>query len=259
MSNFPQQLENAPYPDMTGLEISLGPLVNTFFINDGFCRDSTNTYDMYLNTITLVNVTINGVLNSLDKGTLAANSDYYMYLVANSTGNPAYPTGLLLSRSATGPLMLGGYNIFRLIGSKASNGSGNVIASYNVGNAHLKINVINNEDATETRLLTNGNSTTYTVAPVAASPFFPIQFDSPNGSLAVLLYKFIPQTGGNTFSIVSDNVVQSIPAKFTGPVAAQAAYGQCIVPVYFSRQIRYKVTQAGDSLTLDVSNTIDLL
>lgn len=108
---------NAPNLYINGLAMAW---VDTTHITvaPGRARDSSDTNDIILDTIKTINVRNNGALG-LDTGTLAPNTFYAVYLVADST---AYkdPT-VLISTSITTPLLPLGYDMFRRVGMIKTN------------------------------------------------------------------------------------------------------------------------------------------
>src|ERR1700735_4457386 len=98
----------------------------------GAARDSTNSIDMvvglqnYNNIINptpqfmsyqpglLINSAVNGV-NGLDAGTIAASTQYAIYLIGDSR-NYKNTAAVLSLTSNPGPIMPQGYDSFRLIG-----------------------------------------------------------------------------------------------------------------------------------------------
>lgn len=113
----------------------------TIQVSPGRCRDSTDVNDIVLPQLFITGTTIpvnyvlntaasaSGQVNGLDQGALAAAVTlYYVYAIADSRGYSA--AGTLLSLSATQPLLPGGYDMFRRIGTVASNAAGTGILSF---------------------------------------------------------------------------------------------------------------------------------
>lgn len=66
----------------------------------------------------------NGAVNSLDTGSVASNTWYYIYVISNGTN-----TGALYSLSATSPTMPSGYTYKMLVGAVRTDGSSNILES----------------------------------------------------------------------------------------------------------------------------------
>jgi hypothetical protein len=92
----------------------------TLALTAGQCRDSTNIYDIVLNNPLIINAAVNGV-NGLDRGTLANNTWYYLFVLSDPRG--FLPTGAVLSLSYTSPTIPYDYGAFRYIGAWRTNGS----------------------------------------------------------------------------------------------------------------------------------------
>lgn len=106
----------------------------------GQAKDSSNTFDMFLNTGVTINAAVNG-LNGLDTGVLGNNKTYYIYLIADAAGYNV--TGALMSLSATAPQLpnganSSGYSLIRLVGTWLTDGSANLLKGYYTGNGNLR-------------------------------------------------------------------------------------------------------------------------
>lgn len=137
-------------------------------ITPGQLRDSTNTFDIVVNSPLVVSLAFNGV-GGLDTGTVEANHFYPVYVIYDSSqsNNPAG----LLSRSATNPVMpsLNGvtYSHFRLIGYIKTDESLNVIGFRVVGTGNDRKNLWDDRIS----VLSAGTATTFTS--VSTSPATP--------------------------------------------------------------------------------------
>src|SRR5690348_130836 len=104
----------------------------TLTLSSGQCRDSTNIYDIVLSNAVILNSANIGV-NGLDRGTLAASTWYYLFVISDPvTGNP---TASVLSLSRTQPLMPFGYSAFRYVGAWRTDGSAHFLKMWKYGNA----------------------------------------------------------------------------------------------------------------------------
>ena len=74
------------------------------------------------------NITVNG-LNGLDTGSEVANTWYYLWVIAT----PARVAGLLISASATAPVMPSGYTYRALVSAARNDGASNLLESRQFG------------------------------------------------------------------------------------------------------------------------------
>ena len=119
-----------PVAYMTGLTADW--LSNTTLtLNTGACSDSTNDIDMIVATAITINGAVNGAAG-LDTGSLAASTFYYVYVIADSSGYTNEIPSAIISASATGPLMPYGYDTWRMVDIKVTDGSSHFRLSYTI-------------------------------------------------------------------------------------------------------------------------------
>lgn len=82
--------------------VTAGNPLNILTISSGIVRDDTNTVNIVLNDPLVISQTGQGA-NGLDTGTIAQNTMYTVYLVADPSG--LLPPAGLLSLSSTNPIM----------------------------------------------------------------------------------------------------------------------------------------------------------
>src|SRR5579859_2826680 len=128
---------NLPFLYINGLGISNdGTTPNTLLdVAVGQCRDSTNVFDIALNSSIQISTAFSGI-NGLDTGSITASTVYAIYVIADSL-NVNVPAGLL-SLSLTTPTLPGGYNIFRLIGFCTIDSSSHILKGYWVGASNTR-------------------------------------------------------------------------------------------------------------------------
>lgn len=120
---------------------SSGLLVETFgakgvYINPGKCCDSTGTVNMTLNFPIIVDIGALGI-NGRDGVSLNTNTLYYVYLISSSLNSK--PTAALFSGSPIAPNLLGGYDVFKLIGfARTDSESTNIIGFYISGTGRVR-------------------------------------------------------------------------------------------------------------------------
>lgn len=96
----------------------------------GACSDSTDTIDMVLSTAVVINTAVVGA-GGIDTGTLGASSFYYIHVIGDSSGFNQ-PTAMI-SLSKTAPIMPYGYDSFRVVDIKKTDGSSHFVVSYTEG------------------------------------------------------------------------------------------------------------------------------
>ncbi len=196
-----------------------------------------------------VNSAINGA-NGLDQGSLAASSNYLVYLIGDSRGyNPV--AGLLSLYSNAYPLLPLGYDSIVLLGFVSTDSSTHFTAA----------SVLNYKNARafylqpEVSVLSAGNATTFTGVDLNSA----IALGTDTGVIAYLDVKFTPAaagdvaylrpTGGGTGS---SNLV-TIVGVAAGIPQQQFQAVLCGVNGSSHTSIDYEVSSSSDALTLLVS------
>lgn len=233
----------------------------------GAARDSTNSIDMVVglqnyfgitNPATqfqnyqpglLINSAING-LNGLDTGTIAASTQYAVYLVGDSRNYNN--TGAVLSLTSNqAPTLPSGYDSFRLIGFWATDASSQfVYATVKPQNMAGALTYYNSPAVT---VLTGGTATTFTAIDLTTNAAIPTT--TLQNIVVTLLVSYTPAAAGNTvqFRPTGSAATGNLPT-ITGVTAgfAQTQYIQVIAGVASSTpRIDYKVT-ASDAVTVSV-------
>jgi hypothetical protein len=183
-------------------------------------------------------VTLNAAdtgIDGIDTGALANATLYSLYVVGDSTDNNA--SGVVLSASASAPLMPVGYDMFRKIGYLRTDGSAHFLAGYWSGSANERTFVYDVPIATA---VTAGASATY--AAVTLTTFVP----AIQNLLAKIELNWTANAAGDTlalqpFSAVGDTL------KYIAGVAGASAH--TLVREYVQAQldsgapkINYKVS-----------------
>lgn len=231
MVNIP--IVNAPYLDVDGLEIAIAS-TTTATVQAGRARNSSNENDIIMSVAATLDAANNGI-NGLDTGSLAATSFYSLYVVGDSTENN--DPGVVISLSASAPLLPVGYDMYRKIGYLRTDGSSHFLAGYWSGSANERTFVYDVPLATA---VTAGNSATY--AAVTLTGMVP----AVQNVLAKIETNWTANAAGDTlalqpFSAVGDTV------KYIAPVAGASAH--TLVREYVQAQldsgapkINYKVS-----------------
>ena len=205
----------------------------TLTLNTGSCSDSLNEIDMTVATAITINGAINGA-TGLDTGSLAASTFYYVYVVGDSSSNNL-PTAVI-STSLTGPLMPYGYDCWRLVDAKVTDGSSHFRLSYTNGQYSAREFIYDTP-------LTVGSLTTGTG--YAAAPLTGIV--APIGSPDVCFSAVFTPSAGGHIAYLRPTGATGDYAKLSGVVTSVAQYAdiECTAFVATSiPSIDFKTTAA---------------
>jgi len=185
----------------------------TLTVGSGQCRDSSNVYDMFLDTTKTINAAVNG-LNGLDQGTFAASTVYSVFVVADPSGFK--PTGTILSASST-PTLPFGYGIYRRIGYYVTDSSVHFIPMHISGNESTRICMYESAVSVQT----TGADTSLTgidlSAAVPAVERVPVYIN----------YNYTPHAAGETLKFAYSGATQTTNLEtITGQVASVNVTGQ---------------------------------
>ena len=250
-----------------GLQIA--PASTTLLsVSPGGARDSTNSMTMVVglanafgnvlpNTLyanyqqgLFINSAVNGI-NGLDTGTIAASTQYAVYLIGDSRNYNA--TGAVISlTSNTAPVLPSGYDSYRLIGFMATDGSSHFVYSTSKPqNMAGALNYFNNPGVA---VLTGGTATSFTAMDLTTGSALPTT--TLQNIIVTLFVTFTPIAAGDLaqFRPTGSSATTNLPT-ITGLVAgvAQTQYIQVIAGVGSSKpEIDYKLTSGSDALTCTV-------
>lgn len=269
-----QQIQNdavyaLPHLYISGLTIA--PASTTLLsVAPGAARDQNNIMDMvvglsnYFGNINpavqianyqpglLINSAINGV-NGLDTGTIAASTQYAVYLIGDSR-NYNTTAAVISLTSQPAPVMPTGYDSYRLIGFIETDGSSHfVYATHKPQNIAGFLQYYNSPAIA---VLTGGNATTFTAIDLTTSSAVPTT-TLPN-VIVGLLVVFTPAAAGDVvqFRPTGSSATSNIPT-ITGIAAgiAQTQYLVMIAGVGSSKpEIDYLVTSGSDAVTVSVAS-----
>ncbi len=233
---------NAPYLSVDGLEIAITD-TTTATVQDGRARNSTNENDIFVVAPVTLEASNNGI-NGLDNGALANNTLYTLFAVGDSTFNS--DPGVLLSLSATAPLLPVGYDMFRAIGYLRTNGSAQFLTGYFAGSSNSRTFMY---DAPIATAVTAGNQTSYTA--VTLTSFVPATNTTP----IYMAFDFTPGAASRTFNLTPGNGVGNA-VTITGQVTSVHVTGIAKVLTQVSGgvpEVDYKVSNSGDAVALNVA------
>lgn len=233
---------NAPYLSVNGLEIAITGN-STATVQDGRARNSSNENDIILESAATLDASNNG-LNGLDTGSLANATLYALYVVGDSSGNN--DAGVILSASASSPLLPFGYDMYRLIGYIRTDGSAHFLSGYWYGTANERMFMY---DAPIATAVTAGNATSYTA--VSLDTFVP----DVDGLAVWIAYAFTPGAAGRALNLTPGNATGNA-VTITGQVTSVVVSGNAMVIERVTSgvpEIDYKVANSGDAVALNVA------
>ncbi|CEG60962.1 hypothetical protein [Legionella micdadei] len=275
MATFSQpQIQNDPIYQLphlyiSGLNISYAS-TTVIAIAPGQARDGNDVIDMPVswpdsnNVINpailfqnyqqpiLINSEVNGA-NGLDTGSIAASTQYAIYLIGDSSGYNQV-AGLLSLTSNASPIMPQGYDSFRLLGFAKTDGSKHFV--YATSKPQNMVNALTYINSPAITVLTGGTATSFTAIDLTTSSAVPTT-TLPN-VICWLFVTFTPAAAGDTVqfrptgSSATGNLV-----TITGAAAgvAQTQYVQVIAGVGASKpEIDYAVTSGSDAVTVAVAS-----
>jgi hypothetical protein len=256
-----------PHLYISGLNISVAS-TTVLAIAPGQARDSNDNIDMPVgfpnlqgNVVPavqfqgyqpglLINSAVNGA-NGLDAGTLAASTQYAVYLIGDSRGYLPV-AGILTLTSNVLPLLPLGYDSYRLLGFIATDGSSHFV--YATNKPQNMVGALQYINQPPISVLSGGNATTFTAIDLTASAAVPTT--TLENVIVELLVTFIPLAAGDvvkfrpTGSAATGGLV-TIVGISAG--IAQTQYIQVIAGVGSSKpEIDYLVSVSGDAVSVSV-------
>lgn len=268
-STFVPTIQNDPIYALPRLYISgmnISPYSTTVLaIAPGACRDMTNSIDIVIGNANLqgnilpapqianyqppllINSAVNGV-NGLDTGTIAASTQYGIWIIADSRGYKLTAAVISLTSNAF-PILPLGYDSMRLIGFIETDGSSHfVYATHKPQNMSGALTYY----LAASSVLAAGNATTFTAIDMST----PIPTTTLPNVIVALQVTFTPAAVGDvvqfrpTGSSATANLV-TIVGVTAG--VAQTQYIQVIAGVGASKpEIDYLVTSSSDSVNVSV-------
>lgn len=209
----------------------------------GACSDSLNNIDMVVSSTITIDSAVVGV-NGIDTGALGASKFYYVHVIGDSNG--FYQPAALISLSATAPILPYGYDSFRMVDIKVTDGSSHFLLSYTNGNYAYREFVYDAPLTTGSSALT----TSYVALPLTAC-VAPI--GTPNVKFSVTL---TPNAAGDVLYVQPTGGTGN-EARLSGVVAgvAQIADLECLAFVVTGvPSVSLKATAATDTAVLLVKS-----
>lgn len=259
-----------PHLYITGLSIS--PASTTLLaVAPGAARDSNNVMDMVVGLQNyagidnpalqvqgyqaglLINPAVVGA-NGIDTGTIAASTQYAVYLIGDSRNYNTTAAILSLTSNYPGPVMPAGYDSNRLIGFIQTDGSSHfVYATHKPQNISGLLTYFNSPAIS---VLSGGTATSFTAIDLTTNSAIPTT-TLPN-VIVSLFVTFTPAAVGDVvqFRPTGSSATANL-ATITGVAAgvAQTQYIQVIAGVGASKpEIDYLVTSGSDAVSVSVAS-----
>lgn len=235
-----------PFPQIENLQLSWLS-ATSLGVKSGRCWDETATFGLTISDDITIDATKNGA-NGLDSGSLANATTYYIYVIGQQTGYSI--PAILLSASLTNPVMPNGYDLKNRIGVWRTDGSAEFWKIYQSGDYSERYY---HYDAV-LNLKTAGNDTAFTAIDV--SPAYPALDNLVIG----LNVSFTPATASNAVFVQPHGGSDVDLTGFSGVVASEVQKGQLVTMAKLNSgvpTIEYKVSNAGDAVTIDAGYYID--
>lgn len=225
----------------------------TLTIGNGQAIHSDNNFLFNLPSTVTLNAAVNGI-NGLDTGSLANSTFYYLHVIANQYDPDGvdFPVGMILSTSASAPVLPANYNKVYRVGWVKTDGSAHFLKMNQTGIYHER----NYEWDAPISVLSGGTATTQTAVSLAAA-VPPLQ-----NTLVDLQVAFKPNAAEDAATLYPTGSSGSGNRLVTGVVAAKTqdlvlsnvtANLASSVP-----KIDYKVAASGN-LSLSVISSKDFI
>lgn len=256
-----------PHLYISGLNISIAS-TTVLAIAPGQARDSNDNIDMPVgfpnlqgNSVPavqfqnyqpglLINAAVNGA-NGLDVGSLAASTQYAVYLIGDSRGYLPV-AGILTLTSNILPKMPLGYDSYILLGFQATGGSSTFV--YATSKPQNMKNALQYILQPPISVLSGGNATSFTAIDLTTNSAIPTT--TLQNIIVTLLVVFTPLAANDIvqFRPTGSSATAGLPT-ITGTTAgvAQTQYLNVIAGVGSSKpEIDYLVSVSGDAVSVSV-------
>lgn len=262
-----------PHLYISGLNISAAS-TTVLAIAPGQARDSNDNIDMPVgfpnlqgnvvptpvaslqNLPIYINSAVNGA-NGLDTGTLAASTNYAVWLIGDSRGYKPI-AGLLSLYSNAFPILPAGYDSYRLLGFANTDGSTHFLAAQIVQAVNARAFYLQPEAS----VLSGGNSTTFAGIDLSGT-IADADVALPDTTIVILDVVFTPAAVGDVvqFRPYGSTATANLPT-IVGITAGipQQQYIQVVCGTGYAdagdASISYLVTSASDSVNVSINGYI---
>lgn len=233
------------YGSASTLIMSVGSARDNQDQNDIIIGNETDALNAGMTTLNALTVGVNG----LDAGAIAASTNYYVFIIGDSTKNN--PSAFVISASNYNPQLPVGYDIFRRVGCARTDGSSNFYKWFQYGRAEYRDYYYD----VGLSVLAGGAATSFTNVSLTSGMPSVAYFGN---SEVLLQYTYTPASATNQaeFSAGGSSVTSGSIIISGGVAVVQK--GVITVPS-IANVIRYKVSNASDTLSLSVIGFKDYL
>ncbi len=244
-------------------------------VSAGRVRDSSDVNDIILSSAASVSISVSGVVNGLDTGTIAASTMYYVYAIGNSLSNA--PSGCLLSLNASAPSLPYQYDMYRRIGAISIDSGSHVRPFMQVGSGNGREMLYDPGTGPSTKGVVipssgTGSSTSYVNLGLLLSlvPQFPVEciLDvafTPNSANNVIFFAPATIDNGTTACVGS---MAAMSAAATGSAQVGVVRVPCAKPnatqiaaltILANVTILYASSSSSDSVVFLLNGYVDQL
>lgn len=219
---------------------------STVTIAAGACRNkqtsSAGSYDMVVDSVLTVSTATTGV-NALDTGTVANNTWYAVYVIADSKGYESIAG--LLSTSLT-PALPQKYNLYRRVGWVKTDASADILPFIQSGESFDRHYYFD----TLIEALAAGAETIFTDVDLSSGM-------PSTSNLALLQLQFTPNAASDTADFRPNGSDATTVANITGQVSSVAVNAFIDMPTDADQTIEYLVSAGTAALKVDVRGFVD--
>lgn len=212
----------------------------------GQVRDSSDVNDIVIPSLCTVNAALNGVVNGLDTGSLAASTLYAVYAIADSTA--FRPAGCLLSLSFSQPTLPFGYDMYRRVGAVKTDGSSHLLDFTQNGRYMYYAAAI-------ATAITAGAATSFTAIDLSAD------VPSVSGGIITILKAVLTADAGATRTVALRATGSSSAAGqvIASSPASTVTTASLVAPSNSVASVDYLVSNASAAVAISVFGYIDQL
>lgn len=231
---------------INGLNLSYAT-TTTMTVGTGQCRNSSDVVDINVDAALTINTASSGV-NGLDQGSIANNTLYAVFVVADSSEK--LPVCAMLSTSATAPVLPYGYDAIRRLGWVRTNGSAQILDFTQRGAGALRNMYYAASIATD---ITAGASATFAAVDASGS--------APSTAVELIVKATLTADAGGTRSVAlrDGGSTSAAGQSIMSAAASTVIAGMMNCPCGASGDIDYLVSNASAAVALNVQGYVDAL
>jgi hypothetical protein len=238
------KVKNAGELYITGAKLSFVSTTSVA-VAAGQARDSTNVNDIELLSAVTIDAAVVGA-GGIDKGALANNTMYAVYMIGSSYGNEE--SSAILSADLSAPFLPGNYDMSRRVGMVLTNGGAEILEFLQTGSGKDR------EMTYDVIKLLAFAATSDTFAAVDCSAYVPAM-----STMLHLSVNFTPDAASDSVVVRPTGSSSTLGySSISGDVASVLVYGDFRVPCNSAASIDYKVS-TNSSLTLFLRGYVDEL